>query len=102
VENAIPGPVRALTGGTNGPLGTLAGKVGNLVYGGSNEAIQNRLLEMLLQPGSGLAALHNVRGNQATGALGGNALLQRLAPQLVPAGAIGANMLARPTGSNPQ
>lgn len=102
LENAIPGPVRALTGGTNGPFGTLAGKVGNLVYGGSNEAIQNRLLEMLLQPGSGLAALQNVGGNQATGALGGNALLQRLAPNLIPAGAVGANMLARPSGANAQ
>lgn len=98
VENAIPGPVRALTGGTNGPLGTLAGKVGNLVYGGSNEAIQNRLLEMLLQPGSGLAALQNVGSNQAAGAAGGNALLQRLAPQLLPAGIVGGNMLARPNG----
>jgi hypothetical protein len=99
LENALPGPVRALTGGTSGPLGTAAGKVGNLVYGGSNEAIQNRLLEMLLQPQSGLAALQNVGGNQSAGALGGNALLQRLAPNLLPAGAIGANMLARPNGS---
>lgn len=99
LENALPGPVRALTGGTSGPLGTAAGKVGNLVYGGSNEAIQNRLLEMLLQPQSGLAALQNVGGDQSAGALGGNALLQRLAPNLLPAGAIGANMLARPNGS---
>jgi len=97
LENALPGPVRALVGGTSGPVGTVAGKVGNLLYGGSNEAIQNRLLEMLMQPQSGLAALQNVRSNQLTGPLGGNALLQRLAPNLLPAGTIGANMLARPS-----
>lgn len=96
LENALPGPVRALTGGTSGPIGSLAGKVGNLVYGGANEAIQNRLLEMLMQPQSGLAALQNVGGNQLTGPLGGNALLQRLAPNLLPAGTVGINVLARP------
>lgn len=89
LENALPGPVRALMGGTQGPVGTLAGRVGNLIYGGSNEAIQNRLLEMMLNPQQGLNALQNVRGNQLTGPLGGNALLQRLAPNLLPAGAIG-------------
>jgi len=102
IENALPGPVRALMGGTSGPVGTLAGRVGNLVYGGANDAIQNRLLALTLDPQSGLAALQNVRGNQLTGPLGGNALLQRLAPNLLPVGAIGANMLTRPTGTNPQ
>ncbi|WNG71743.1 glucosaminidase domain-containing protein [Cupriavidus gilardii] len=96
LENALPGPVRALTGGTSGPVGSLVGKVGNWVYGGANEAIQNRLLEMLMQPQSGLAALQNVGGNQLTGPLGGNALLQRLAPNLLPAGTVGINVLARP------
>lgn len=99
VENALPGPVRALVGGTNGPVGTAAGKVGNLIYGGANEAIQNRLLELMMNPQSGLAALQNVRGNQLTGPLGGNALLQRLAPNLLPAGTVGANVIARPNGN---
>ena len=97
LENALPGPVRALTGGTSGPVGSVVGRVGNLVYGGANEAIQNRLLEMLMQPQSGLAALQNVGGNQLTGPLGGNALLQRLAPNLLPAGTVGINVLARPS-----
>ncbi|WP_455154183.1 glucosaminidase domain-containing protein [Cupriavidus campinensis] len=96
VENALPGPVRALMGGTNGPVGTAAGKVGNLIYGGANEAIQNRLLELMMNPQSGVAALQNVRSNQLTGPLGGNALLQRLAPNLLPAGTVGANVIARP------
>lgn len=101
LENALPGPVRALVGGANGPVGTAAGKVGNLIYGGANEAIQNRLLDMMMNPQSGLAALQNVRSNQLTGPLGGNALLKRLAPNLLPAGTVGANMIARPSGSNP-
>ena len=89
LENALPGPVRALMGGTSGPISTLAGKAGNLIYSGANEAIQNRLLGMMTNPQQGLAALQNVSGNQITGPLGGNALLQRLAPNLLPAAAIG-------------
>lgn len=89
LENALPGPVRALMGGSSGPVGTLAGKAGNLIYGGSNEAIQNRLLDMMMNPQQGLQALQNVGGNQLTGPLGRNALLQRLAPNLLPATAIG-------------
>jgi hypothetical protein len=89
LENALPGPVRALMGGSSGPVGTLAGKAGNLLYGGANENIQNRLLEMMMNPQQGLAALQNVRGNQLTGPLGSNALLQRLAPNLLPAATVG-------------
>jgi len=89
LENALPGPVRMLLGGNSGPVGTLAGKAGNLIYGGSNEAIQNRLLELMMNPQSGLNALQNVGGNQLTGTLGSNALLQRLAPNLLPAATVG-------------
>lgn len=104
LENTLPGPVRALAGGTNGPVGTLAGKVGNWIYGGANENIQNRLLEMLLDPQLGQQALQNVGGAQAAGAAGGNALLQRLAPQLIRPGIAGGNMLMRPApaGANAQ
>lgn len=104
LENALPGPVRALTGGTNGPVGTLAGRVGNWIYGGANENIQNRLLQMLLDPQLGTQALQNVGGAQAAGAAGGNALLQRLAPQLVRPGIAGGNLLMRPApaGANAQ
>ncbi|MBY4730736.1 glucosaminidase domain-containing protein [Cupriavidus pauculus] len=104
LENTLPGPVRALAGGTNGPVGTLAGKVGNWIYGGANENIQNRLLQMLLDPQLGQQALQNVGGAQAAGAAGGNALLQRLAPQLIRPGIAGGNMLMRPApaGANAQ
>lgn len=104
LENALPGPVRALAGGTNGPVGTLAGKVGNWIYGGANENIQNRLLQMLLDPQLGTQALQNVGGAQAAGAAGGNALLQRLAPQLIRPGIAGGNLLMRPApaGANAQ
>lgn len=95
LENALPGPVRALMGGTQGPVGTLAGRVGNLIYGGANENIQNRLLNMMMNPQSGLNALQNVGGNQLAGPLGGNALLQRLAPNLLPAATIGVGVNAR-------
>lgn len=104
LENALPGPVRALAGGTNGPVGTLAGKVGNWIYGGANENIQNRLLQMLLDPQLGTQALQNVGGAQAAGAAGGNALLERLAPQLIRPGIAGGNLLMRPApaGANAQ
>ncbi|WP_423197847.1 Mannosyl-glycoprotein endo-beta-N-acetylglucosamidase-like domain-containing protein [Cupriavidus sp. H19C3] len=104
LENALPGPVRALAGGTSGPVGTLAGKVGNWIYGGANENIQNRLLQMLLDPQLGQQALQNVGGAQAAGTAGGNALLERLAPQLIRPGIAGGNLLMRPSpaGANAQ
>ena len=88
LENALPGPVRALVGGRAGPVGTAMGAVGNVFYKGANEKIQNRLMEMLMNPQSGLNALQNVGGNQLTGPLGSNALLQRLAPNLLPAATV--------------
>ncbi|MGE6494498.1 glycoside hydrolase family 73 protein [Cupriavidus metallidurans] len=94
LEQALPGPVNALLGGATGPVSNMVGRVGNWVYGGANENIQNKLLDMMLQPQSGLAALQNVRGNALAGQLGGNAFLQRVAPYLVPAGAVsGVNMV---------
>jgi len=89
LENALPGPVRALVGGRSGPVGTAMGAIGNVFYKGANEKIQNRLMEMLMNPQSGLNALQNVGGNQITGPLGSNALLQRLAPNLLPAATVG-------------
>lgn len=90
IEQALPAPVRALMGGTSGPVSNLAGKAGNLLYSGANEQIQNRLMEMMMSPQSGLNAIQNVSRAQAAGPLGGNLLLQRLAPNLLPAAVIGA------------
>jgi len=89
IEQALPAPVRALMGGTAGPVTNLAGKAGNLLYSGANEQIQNRLMEMMMNPQTGLNALQNVSRAQAAGPLGGNLLLQRIAPTLLPAAVIG-------------
>ncbi|CAJ0899830.1 hypothetical protein R6138_04378 [Ralstonia thomasii] len=94
LENALPGPVRTLMGGISGPVGNMVGRVGNWVYGGANENIQNKLLELMLQPQSGIATLQDISRNASSSQLGNNALLKRLSPYLVPAGAItGVNMV---------
>lgn len=95
LQNALPGPVRALMGGTNGPIATLAGKAGNLIYGGANDAIQGRLGQMLLNPNEGLAALSNVRGAQPTLMLRGNGLLNNIYPDLLPAATVGGGVASR-------
>jgi hypothetical protein len=95
LQNALPGPVRALMGGTNGPIATLAGKAGNLIYGGANDAIQGRLGQMLLNPNEGLAALSNVRGAQPTLMLRGNGLLNSIYPDLLPAATVGGGVASR-------
>lgn len=89
LEQALPAPVRTLMGGSTGPVSNLAGKAGNLLYSGANEQIQNRLMEMMMNPQVGLNALQNVSRAQAAGPLGGNLLLQRIAPTLLPAAVIG-------------
>ncbi|SOY79924.1 hypothetical protein CBM2599_A120489 [Cupriavidus taiwanensis] len=95
LQNALPGPVRALMGGTNGPVSTLAGKAGNLLYGGANEAIQNRLSNMLLNPNEGLAALRNVNNVKPPLMLRGNGLLNSIYPDLLPAATVGAGVASR-------
>jgi len=113
LSTALPGKVGAIVGavgptgigtgagtaigfGLGGPIGasvgaTLGGGVGNFagrLMNGQNEAIQNRVMEMLLNPGSLGSTLDN--GAAATTQPGVNSLMQRLAPNLIPA-AITAN-----------
>ena len=93
LQKSLPGPVMSLVGGRSGPVATAAGKVGNLVYGGANDAVRQRMLDMMLDPKSGLTALNPYAALPAAK----NPLMQRLAPYYFPA----APLLGTKAGKEP-
>lgn len=92
LENLLPGPARALMGGTNGPVANLVGRAGNLLYSGANDDIQSRIQNILLNQ-RGLAPLDVSRAPSLADR--GAGLLTSAYPYLIPASAMTA---ARTTG----
>lgn len=77
---AAGGPIGAAAGAT---IGGGAGKLAGGLLRGQNEAIQNRLLDLLLNPAAGGAALNSASGPAQQTIR--NALVNRLLPYVTPA-----------------
>ncbi|ATF86877.1 glucosaminidase domain-containing protein [Burkholderia gladioli] len=77
---AAGGPIGAAAGAT---IGGGVGKVAGGLLQGRNEAIQNRLIDLLLDPAAGGAALNRAGGSSQQTI--SNALVNRLLPYLAPA-----------------
>lgn len=90
LESAMGPRLAALSGRVGVP--TMIGQVGRLIYGNSNEAIRNRLTDMVLDPNLAVNALN--RGNAPLAPQAPqNALMQRLAPYLMPAAIAGTTQV---------
>lgn len=69
-------------------LGGIAKRLGNVIYGGTDEPIRNALLERLMDPQLGAAALNGSNAGAAS-QLTNNALYRALSPYLLPASTVG-------------